>query len=107
MHWREKILVKMLKKKGKIKTNDIVDNVNMCKVTTLKYLSNLYEKKIIDYDKIGPTKLWYIKSKSNSKDLDNHILCLLRDFENKTGLKPSVIITPDGVTLDLSGGVLY
>lgn len=59
MHWREADILDVVGE-GKLKTCDIINRVNMCKVTALKYLNRLRCKGIVDYEKIGPTKLWYI-----------------------------------------------
>jgi len=60
MHWREKELIEVLKT-GKSTTSDIVSRVNMSKVTALKYLECLKEKNIVDYEEIGPAKIWFLK----------------------------------------------
>ena len=106
MHWREKNVVELLKKSGRLKTIDIINNSNMCKVTTLKYIRRLRGRGMIDFEKIGPTKLWYVKDENDYRDLEpgegqKRVSGLLRDFENITGVRANVIITSRGVALAL------
>lgn len=61
MHWREKELLEVLKE-GKLTTSEIVSRVNMSKVTALKYLEGLREKKLADYEEIGTAKIWFLKT---------------------------------------------
>ena len=61
MHWREKELLNVLNK-GKFTTSELVSRVNMSKVTALKYLSGLEEKKMVNCEEIGTAKLWYLKT---------------------------------------------
>lgn len=106
MHWREKDILKLLKKSGKLKTIDIINNSNMCKVTTLKYLKRLRRRGVIDFKKIGPTKIWCVKDESENQNLtpeegQKKVFELLRDFEEITGVKAKVIITSKGVAFTL------
>ncbi len=59
MHWREKELLNVVKE-GKLTTSEIVSRVNMSKVTALKYLECLREKKLVDYEEIGTAKIWFL-----------------------------------------------
>jgi len=59
MHWREKELLNVVKN-GKQTTSEIVNRVNMSKVTALKYLEGLREKKLVDYEEIGTAKIWFL-----------------------------------------------
>ena len=59
MHWREKELLNVVKN-GKQTTSEIVNKVNMSKVTALKYLEGLREKKLVDYEEIGTAKIWFL-----------------------------------------------
>jgi hypothetical protein len=109
IHWRERSVVELLRRSGKLKTVDIINNSNMCKVTTLKYIKRLRKRGVIDFEKIGPTKLWYVQDKSDRKNPDKRgrleeqkrVFELLRDFEEMTGVKANVIITSKGVALAL------
>ena len=105
LHWRERNIIGLLSKYEKLKTMDIIDNTDMCKVTALKYLSRLRKRGIIDYEMIGPTKLWYVKDKSDEQNLNpegqKRVFELLRDLEEITGVKANVIITSKGVALAL------
>ncbi len=59
MHWREKELLDVVKQ-GKLTTSEIVSRVNMSKVTALKYLDGLREKKLVDFEEVGTAKIWFI-----------------------------------------------
>ncbi len=59
MHWREKELLEVVKE-GKLTTSEIVSRVNMSKVTALKYLEGLREKKLVDFEEIGTAKIWFL-----------------------------------------------
>ncbi|RLI92622.1 MAG: hypothetical protein DRO89_01750 [Candidatus Altiarchaeales archaeon] len=91
LHWRERNIIELLSRYEKLKTTDIIDNADMCKVTTLKYLSRLRKKGIIDYEMIGPTKLWYIKNEGNVQNLSlegrKRVFELLRDLEELLELR--------------------
>jgi PleD family two-component response regulator len=76
MHWREKELTEVLKK-GKSTTTEVVSRVNMSKVTALKYLENLKEKGIVDYEAVGSAKVWFLKS--NEKKVEKKIKVLVVD----------------------------
>ena len=109
LHWRERDIVGLLSKYEKLKTMDIIDNTDMCKVTALKYLSRLRKRGIIDYEMIGPTKLWYIKDEGNEQNLNpegrKRVFELLRDLEEIIGIKADVIITSKGIALTLDDPV--
>ena len=60
MHWREKELLKVLKN-GKLTTTEIVARVNMSKATALKYLDGMKERKLVDGEEIGTTKIWFLR----------------------------------------------
>ena len=64
MHWREKQLLNILND-GKLTTTEIVNRVNMCKATALKYLDDLEEKNLVRCEEIGTAKIWCLKSGSN------------------------------------------
>jgi PleD family two-component response regulator len=87
MHWREKELIESLKK-GKSTTTEVVNRVNMSKVTALKYLENLKEKGMIDYEAVGSAKVWFLKTneiKVEKKikvlvvDDDMNVITIVRD----------------------------
>ncbi len=105
MHWREEKIAQFLEKSGKQKTGDIIKNTDMCKVTALKYLSKLRGKKVIDYEMVGPTKLWYLTRENKRKKTEKQkkVFELLQDFEEITGVKADMIITSKGVALALGG----
>lgn len=73
MHWREKELLNAVKK-GKFTTSEIVGRVNMSKVTALKYLDGLKEKGMVDYEEIGPSKLWFLKAQEEKNEKKTRIL---------------------------------
>lgn len=57
MHWREKQLVDVLQD-GKLTTSNILDRVNMSRVTALKYLVSLQERNVVTCEEVGPVKIW-------------------------------------------------
>lgn len=77
MHWREKELLEVLQK-GKLTTSEIVSRVNMSKVTALKYLEGMREKKLVDCEAVGSAKVWFLRTK-----------------EGKTGKKIRVLVADD------------
>ncbi len=106
LHWRERNIIELLLKHEKLKTTDIIGSTDMCKVTALKYLSRLRKGGVIDYEMIGPTKLWYVMDKGIDQNPNRgrgqkRVFELLRDFEEITGVKANVIITSKGVALAL------
>lgn len=62
MHWREKELLEVLQK-GKLTTSEIVSRVNMSKVTALKYLEGMKNKKLVDSEDVGSAKVWFLRTK--------------------------------------------
>ena len=88
MHWREKELLEAIKK-GKMTTTEIVDRVNMSKVTALKYLEGLKSNGLVDYEEIGPAKVWFLKTGEKEiekktkvlvADDDKNVITIIRDF---------------------------
>jgi PleD family two-component response regulator len=86
MHWREKELLNVVKE-GKLTTSEIVTRVNMSKVTALKYLECLREKKLVDFQEIGTAKIWFLisgeeKTKEKIKvlvaDDDKNVIYIIR-----------------------------
>lgn len=73
MHWREKELLNVLKQ-GKFTTTDIVMRVNMSKATALKYLDSMKEKNLIDCEKIGTAKIWFLKNEIETGEKKIRIL---------------------------------
>lgn len=96
MEWRENEIYSIIKREGRIKTVDIVAKANMCKVTTLKYLRILREKGLVDYELIGPTKVWFT-NKENDIRTSVELLNLVREIERVTGQKAVVILNPSGL----------
>ena len=87
MHWREKELLGVVKS-GRLTTSEIVARVNMSKVTALKYLESLREKDLVDFEEIGPSKVWFLKKekgKTEKKikvlvaDDDRNVISIIRD----------------------------
>ncbi len=87
MHWRERELLDVVKE-GKLTTSEIVSRVNMSKVTALKYLESLKEKNLVDYQEIGPTKVWFLKTEEGQvekitkvlvADDDKNVINIIRD----------------------------
>lgn len=110
MHWREKELLNVLKK-GRSTTTDIVDRVNMSKVTALKYLEQLKEKSIVDYDEIGPAKVWFLKTdadKNNNKikvlvvDDDRNVITIIQD-----SLEPDIFKISEAVNGKEALGMVF
>jgi PleD family two-component response regulator len=87
MHWREKELLETIKK-GKMTTTEIVNRVNMSKVTALKYLEGLKTNGLVDYEEIGPAKVWFLKTGEKEiekktkvlvADDDKNVITIIRD----------------------------
>jgi Mn-dependent DtxR family transcriptional regulator len=97
MEWRENELYSIIRREGKIKTVDIVAKANMCKVTALKYLNSLRKKGYIDYELVGPTKLWFTKENENGTATEE-ILRLLKEIERITGRRAVVILNPEDLS---------
>ena len=102
MHWREKELIEIIRVGGKLKTSDIIEHSRMCKVTALKYLNSLRDSGQINFERIGPTKLWHLKEQATadrgagdpSAQFKN-ILRMLREFEESTGKKAFILMSAD------------
>ncbi len=73
MHWRERELLGVVNE-GKLTTSEIVSRVNMSKVTALKYLEILKEKNLVDYEEIGPTKVWFLKTQEGQVEKKTKVL---------------------------------
>lgn len=104
MHWRELELCEVIKAGGRVKTADIISRSRMCKVTALKYLKALKAAGHIDFEQIGPTKLWYINENNGAPRgvgslttsyLD--IFRVLREYEETTGKKAFVLMSADDI----------
>lgn len=103
MKSREAELLNIIRRGGRLKTVDIVRKADMCKVTALKYLNNLKKSGFVDYELIGPTKLWHIVDKDEGSPGGRGPLSkakidiseLLRRFESITGKKTVVIMAGD------------
>jgi len=113
MEWREKELLAVLKNKT-LKTVDIIDRVNMSKTTTLKYLDILRARGLIDYEAVGPTKLWSrtevreeIRAETSEKTMpveleryiyvDKRVLKMLEEFERNTGIELNIVVDKNGI----------
>jgi CheY-like chemotaxis protein len=88
MHWREKQLLDVIQE-DKMTTTELVSRVNMSKVTTLKYLNELKEKNIVDYEEIGNAKVWFLKEEDEKIDKrtkvlvvddDKNVINIIQDF---------------------------
>lgn len=79
MHWREKELLNVIQK-GKWTTTEIINRVNMSKVTALKYLERMRENDFVDYEEVGPAKVWFLITKD--KNVSNKIRVLVADDDN-------------------------
>jgi Mn-dependent DtxR family transcriptional regulator len=100
---REQELLNIIGVGERIKTVDIVRRADMCRATVLKYLRRLKDSGLIDYEQIGPTKLWYIADKKKYRRRtikSSEILELLRRFELTTGRKAVLIMAgPDSLSI--------
>jgi predicted ArsR family transcriptional regulator len=103
--WKEKSVIELLRQSGKMKTTDVITGSNMCKATALKYMNRLRHRGVIDFEKIGPTKLWYLKNvgyeRSSPEVGRTRVFQLIRDFEEMTGVKANFIISSESVALTL------
>ncbi|MBU2559339.1 hypothetical protein KKA03_00415 [archaeon] len=100
MHWREKELIEIIKTGGRLNTSDIVNRSRMCKVTALKYLKVLEDQGHVNFERIGPTKLWHVNQndiskggEGNSSEHYQNILRMLKEFEESTGKKGFVLMS--------------
>ena len=87
MHWREEELLNVIQK-GKWTTTEIINRVNMSKVTALKYLEKMRKKDFVDYEEVGPAKVWFLKTADQITgnkirvlvaDDDNNIVTIIQD----------------------------
>lgn len=101
MEWRENELYSIIKREGKIKTVDIVDKANMCKVTALKHLSSLRKRGYVDYELVGPTKLWFVKRENGEALPQKEIRKILKDIERITGRRAIVVLNADSFIGDI------
>ncbi|ODS39912.1 MAG: hypothetical protein A7315_10155 [Candidatus Altiarchaeales archaeon WOR_SM1_79] len=104
MHWREKNIIDALGG-GKLKTSDIIGRVNMCKVTALKYLYRLMRRGIVEYEKIGPTKLWYVSGNNPDREREKSDGRVL-DLDKLYGEKAKIVFTSNGITLTMEGKIV-
>ena len=90
MHWREKELLYALQE-GELTTSELVQRVNMSKVTALKYLETLKKIYLVDFKEIGPTKIWFLQSEGKTTkkvikvlvaDDDKNVVDIIRDSLN-------------------------
>lgn len=102
MHWRERDLYEIIMLGGKLKTSDIISRSRMCKVTALKYLKSLKDAGYIDFEQIGPTKLYHINQRDVSlgggRGSSTHlqsIFKVLQEFEQVTGKKGFVLMSAE------------
>lgn len=102
MHWRERELYEIIRAEGKLKTSEVINRSRMCKVTALKYLKSLKAAGYIDFEKIGPTKLWYIGKYSGAlrgvgplTTSYQSIFRMLKEFEETTGKKAFVLMSAE------------
>lgn len=80
MHWREKELLNVVKN-GRQTTSEIVNRVNMSKVTALKYLEGLREKKLVDFEEIGTAKIWFLTT-GEEKNIEKIKVLVADDDKN-------------------------
>jgi hypothetical protein len=100
---KEKELLRIIRNGGRLKTVDIVRMSNMCKVTVLKYLNQLKVKGRVNYELIGPTKLWYLVEQDDggsggrrpSSSAEMEISELLKGFESVIGNRAVVIMASE------------
>ncbi len=102
MHWREKELLEIIMAAGRLKTSDIIDRSRMCKVTALKYLNSLRVAGLINFERIGPTKLWQINQHSTPPVGEGchsarfqTVFRMLKEFEDSTGKKAVIIMSAE------------
>lgn len=110
MHWREKELLGVVKEGG-LTTSEIVSKVNMSKVTALKYLESLREKDLVDYEEIGPSKVWFLKKEKKKiekkikvlvVDDDSNVINIIRD-----SLEPGLYEVLEGVNGKEALGMVF
>lgn len=94
MEWRENELYSIIRREGRIKTIDIVEKSNMCKVTALKHLNSLRKRGYVDYEMVGPTKLWFVREE-NDEAIQDEIYKILKEIERITGRRTVLVLTPE------------
>ena len=101
MHWREKELYEIIRAGDKLKTSDIISRSRMCKVTALKYLKSLKATGRVNFEKIGPTKLWQTtRHDGPQRGVEpstsyRNIFRILKEFEEATGKKAFVLMSAE------------
>ncbi len=110
MHWREKELYEIIRSGEKLKTSDIISRSCMCKVTALKYLKSLKATGYINFEKIGPTKLWSTSRRGIPPRGERtiftpyqNIFKALKEFEEATGKKAFVLMNAEDTNENLTG----
>ena len=97
MRWREKEILEVLEKGGKLKTGAILEKVDMARPTCLKYLESLRGMGLIDNEQIGPTKVWFtVKGEKLESEealsMDKRLKRIIGDLELITGVKPKMLV---------------
>jgi len=89
----ERELLRIIKGEKRPKTIDIVERSKMSKVTVLKHLESLRDSGLIDYERAGPTKLWFCSGglKREPEEIIREVQKLLKSYEELTGKKTFVI----------------
>ncbi|MBN1134332.1 MAG: response regulator [Methanosarcinaceae archaeon] len=121
MHWREKQLLDVMQDE-KMTTRELVNKVDMSKVTALKYLDRLKEKNLVDFEEVGNAKIWFLKEEDETIDKrtkvlvvddDKNIINIIHDFlepdqfevlaasNGKEALGMVFIESPDILILDI------
>ena len=98
--YKEGLLLSSIEGSIEPTTVEIIRKSGLSKVTALKYLKKLTEKKIIEYRRIGPAKVWSMRRRDRVQMDFNHlkprISKLLHEFEELTGSKANIIVETDG-----------
>lgn len=110
MHWREKELYEIIKAGGKLKTSDVISRSRMCKVTALKYLKSLKDAGHVNFEQIGPTKLWHTGRYDGAQwgvgplaTSYQDAFRMLKELEETTGKKIFILMSAEDLYTKLEG----
>jgi len=104
-YYERKILQVLKEHSEGLTTVDVARKADISKTTAIKYLASLRAEGKVDFVVVGPSKLWRLKPTespkrkpvptSRTKKLEN----ILEEFKRAVGLKGSVVVDNDGLTL--------
>ena len=102
LHKNEKLILSALENSREPTTMDIIKKSGLSKVTALKYLQKLEDTGVVEYRMIGPSKVWSLSNRGGQMDVEKlkpRVFDLLRQFEELTGSKASIVVESNGLNL--------